>query len=44
MNEGDYVMFLFEGDRKTMKAIDKFCREAKEPEIPCHMITRRKRA
>lgn len=38
VNEGDYVMFVFEGDRKTMKAVGKFCREAKEPEILRHMI------
>lgn len=44
MNEGDYVMFVFEGDRKTMKAIDKFCRKAKEPEILRHMIIRKERA
>ena len=44
MNEGDYVMFVLEGDRKTMKKVDKFCREAKEPEILRHMIIRKERA
>ena len=44
MNEGDYIMFVFEGDRKTMKKVDKFCREAKEPEILRHMIIRKERA
>lgn len=44
LTEGDYVMFIFKGDHKVMKKIDKFCCETKEPEIPCHMITRRKRA
>lgn len=38
VNEGDYVMFVFQGSRKTMKAVGKFCREAKEPEILRHMI------
>lgn len=44
MNEGDYVMFVLEGDRKTMKKVDKFCRETKEPEILRHMIIRKERA
>lgn len=43
LTEGDYVMFIFKGDHKIMKKIDKFCRETKEPKIPCHMITRRKK-
>lgn len=44
LTEGDYVMFIFKGHHKVMKKIDKFCNETKEPEIPYHMITRRKRA
>lgn len=44
MNEGDYVMFVFEGDRKTMKKAEKFCHEAKEPEILRHIIIRKDRA
>ena len=43
LTEGDYVMFIFKGNHKVMKKIDKFCSETKEPEIPCHMITRRKK-
>lgn len=44
LTEGDYVMFIFKSNHKVMKKIDKFCSETKEPEIPYHMITRRKRA
>lgn len=44
LDEGDYIMFVFEGDRKTMKKVEKFCREAKEPEILRHMVVRKEKA
>ena len=38
---GDYVLFAFGGDRKTMKKLDKFCRETADPKIMRHMVIRK---